>query len=83
MKSRNRQILVAPMNGGNPCPETTHSTECFAHKCPSNPWLIFDKIESIKFNFSIRIVNYILFPCFLEIRFIPRHNPGNIRQFEK
>ena len=35
MKSRNREILIAPMNGGKPCPESTEYTACFTHECQS------------------------------------------------
>ena len=33
IKSRNRQIIVAPMNGGTPCPESTESTDCATVEC--------------------------------------------------
>ena len=34
-KSRNRQILVAPANGGQPCQATTESSPCNTGYCPS------------------------------------------------
>ena len=34
VKSRNRQIIVAPMNGGTPCPKSTESSNCATLDCP-------------------------------------------------
>ena len=66
-KSRNRQILVAPANGGTPCQATTEASPCNTRYCPSKEEHLFLwklQIIILFHNQNINLIKNIFFNLF-------------------